>query len=98
MPTPPAGRRALPATLPIETLLTIICCKAGAVQANSTELWDRLYQRRLIVSEKMLAEGRGNLGNTERLERFMHKLMAGAALVRGCAVCAEQQQLLKTTS
>ena len=55
-------------------------------QANNTELWERLYARKLILSEKMLAEGRGNLGDTERLERFMHKLMAGDPGARACTL------------
>ena len=41
--------------------------------------WERIYQHKLLLTEKMLAEGRSNLGNTRRLEGVMHKLLTGTS-------------------
>lgn len=36
-----------------------------------------MLAHRLLVSEAMLARGLGNVGDSRRMERFLHKLLAG---------------------
>ncbi len=37
----------------------------------------QLLRYRLLVSEAMLAQGLSNVGDSRRMERFLHKLLSG---------------------
>ena len=39
----------------------------------------KIYAQSLMVASKRLAPALSNMGDTRRLERFMHKLLTGAA-------------------
>lgn len=47
---------------------------------------ERLLRYNLLVSEAMLAQGLGNVGDSRRMQRFLHKLLSGGSETRPSAL------------